>query len=452
RLEGLAAPGGLCISGTAHDTLRGALAEGFADSGERTLKNISRPIRTFSWHPVGAVPLARAAASSGLTPKPALALGGFEPLRPDPESEALAAAVRAAVQTSMSNLTGTTFLADPERADYVLSASFQAHGQRYRATAMLQDRHAGKQFWSERFDGEASDPFDAQDELAARISGAMRFAIYSDVFEKRRADMVDGADSETVLSQAGYLVMGTDAGQWLQARAMTGTVIEREPENFMAWAIRALSHLHEPLNGWRGVAPQDLAAAGEAARRAVQLNGQSDFAHWILALVHMLERDLAAARREAERSLEINPHFPLASFNLAQTMIFGGEPEDGIALARRAAETLKRAPMYHGILHFVSLGHFVCRRYQDAIQWAERAQLQAPGLPKSLIVMTAAAVQDGDMEAAEGYAGRLLEAHPDFSLAALGRLPFSDPEPWDRLVESLRRAGLPDGSERGILM
>ena len=120
---------------------------------------------------------------------------------------------------------------------------------------------------------------------------------------------------------AGFLVIGADGEQWLQARTMTETVLDREPENFMAWAINSVSHLYEPLNGYRGVSS-----------------------------VQMLEGDLAGARREAERGLELNPHSPMAGFLLGQILIYAGETEAGIARAKAAAEISKRMPIYHAAL------------------------------------------------------------------------------------------------------
>ena len=161
-------------------------------------------------------------------------------------------------------------------------------------------------------------------------------------------------------------------------------------------------------------------------------------------MVYLNGGDLENARREAERSLELNVHSPVAGLLLAQTMIYGGAPEEGIARAMQAAEIFKRVPIYYAALYWVAMGHFVCCRYEEAIDWAARAQLQAPNQPRSLIVQIAASAHSGDIEATKSHAGRLLAAYPEFNLAALRRLPFSDPEPWDRIVDGLRKAALPE--------
>jgi TolB-like protein len=128
------------------------------------------------------------------------------------QADSLGVAVRDATLEVLSNLTGLSVIGDATAADYVVSASIQTAAARYRTIVRLAERETGESFWSERFDGELTDHFEAQDELTRRISNALRFNLMER--ESNRAAQNESTDFEGLLSRAAFLLLRSDAEEW----------------------------------------------------------------------------------------------------------------------------------------------------------------------------------------------------------------------------------------------
>ena len=189
RLEGIAEPGGICISSSAYDHVRGKVSVEFTDLGEQPLKNIARPIRTYA---VGlkadsdrAVPLASSAPRLSIVVLPFANIGG------DPEQDYFVDGVTESLTTDLSRISGsfvigrhTAFTYKGKVVDlkqigrelnvrYVLEGSVQRSGSRLRVNVQLIDAETGSHLWAERFDKPIADLFDMQDEIVARLARAL---------------------------------------------------------------------------------------------------------------------------------------------------------------------------------------------------------------------------------------------------------------------------------------
>jgi len=375
----------------------------------------------------------------------AITLSDFEPIGRGEDAEVLSAAVTDAVRSALSNQTGLTLVTDPARADYLTRGSIQALGERYRATVEVLDLRSGEQFASERFDGAIEDLFDAEDELAFRISTAVRFAIYPRELDYAGKVGQDVNVTGSTLAKAGYQLLNEDPAEWRMALELTDEVIGREPDNFMAFAIKAMTHLFDALSGIRPVLPQDGKAALAAARRAVELNQNSDFAHHTKSMVHLFyESNLEAAMRESERALELNPYYPLAMAVQGLIAIFQGDAETGIRLCTKVVEANPRLPNNRRFMRSIVYGYFVQTRYAEAMEWAQRSDRLAENKPATLLALATVASYAGEQELAVSTVARLLAIYPDLTISGLWRLPFRNETHWFRFVDGLRNAGLPE--------
>ncbi len=447
RLEGVAEPGGICISESVYEQVRDRVDLAFTDSGERQVKNIDRPIRIYAWRPGVSLPATPSPVPAADKPsdKPTVALAAFEVVGRNEDAEALATAVTDAVTSALSNQTGLSLLGDSAQADYLAQGSIQAAGSRYRATVQVLDRRSGEQFASDRFDSDLSDPFEAQDELAYHVATAVRFAVTRRQFERAASSAAAPDTTDAILTKAGYLTLSSKRADWQQGLELANQIVAREPDNFMALAIKALAHLADAIVGYRDVSAEDGAAALAAARRAVALNEHSDFAHTAKGLVHLIyEGDLAASRRENERALELSPYYPVALHNLGLTLIYDGDAESGIALCQKAVEANPRLPLNYGFMVSLAIGHFILERDTEAVEWAQRSDQQAADAIPALLILAAAAHHAGQAQLAAETAARLLAVAPDFTIGGLRRLPFRNAAHWQRFVAGLRGAGLPD--------
>ena len=202
RLEGIAEPGGICISSSAYEQVRGKVAVEFADLGEQALKNIARPIRAY------AVGLSASAHQIASLPASALRLSivvlPFANIGGDPEQEYFADGVTESLTTDLSSINGafviarnTAFTFKGKAMDvkklgrelnvrYVLEGSMQRSGTRLRVNVQLIDAETGNHLWAERFDKPVADLFDMQDEIVSRLANTLNAELIK--AEARRAE------------------------------------------------------------------------------------------------------------------------------------------------------------------------------------------------------------------------------------------------------------------------
>jgi class 3 adenylate cyclase/TolB-like protein len=258
RLQQLAPPGGVCISDKVMAEVARKVGASFENGGERVLKNIKQPVQVYFWHPDKPTSKAVGAGGSASTGgKPSLVLLPLEPLAPDEQTRTLAVGVNEAVASSIANLTGIELLTAVEAAKYRALGSVQTSGSRYRVTVKLVDRLADKQFWSERFDGNMATIFDTLDELALRICSALRYEIYERETERSRVRPVEEQTNEQLMGRAGHILLNSKRTDYERSVELIDIVLGRDPENFMALAIRAWGSMVEVVCGYREVSPTD---------------------------------------------------------------------------------------------------------------------------------------------------------------------------------------------------
>ena len=207
RLEGIAEPGGICISSSAHDQVSGKVAVEFTDLGEQTLKNIARPIRAYAVarNGLGATRhRGSTTPSSPSAPRLSIVVLPFANLGGDPEQEYFVDGVTESLTTDLSRISGafviarnTAFTFKGKAVDvkklgrelnvrYVLEGSVQRGGNRLRVNVQLIDAETGNHLWAERFDKPVADLFDMQDEIVSRLANQLEAKLIED--EARRSE------------------------------------------------------------------------------------------------------------------------------------------------------------------------------------------------------------------------------------------------------------------------
>jgi len=313
-----------------------------------------------------------------------------------------------------------------------------------RATLQLHDRRAAKQFWSDHFDTEIGDVFAALDELALRISNALRYEIHARETEIAASRAPEALTDEERMSQAGHILLGSKRPDWERSRRLIEPVIAKNPDNFMALGIRAVNAMIEPTCGWREPTDADTSEGVRLAQRALEINERSDFVHLVLGMIHLLcERDTAAAKREARRALELNPNYTLAMDLLGAALIFSGDASAGLPHCERAAKANPRFPANGWFMQHVALGHFVLGEYEKALEWSQLADERERNVPRYLLLLVAAAWHAGRHELARAQAQKLIGACPELRLRDVRRWPFDDKDDWRRFVGGLEASGLP---------
>src|SRR5579872_3276576 len=254
RLEGVAEPGGICISASAYDQVSGKVAVEFADKGEQTLKNISRPIRAYAvvrdGH--GATNQRDTTKPSSLSaPRLSIVVLPFANIGGDPEQEYFADGVTESLTTDLSRINGafviarnTAFTFKGKSVDarklgrelnvrYVLEGSVQRGGNRLRVNVQLIDAETGNHLWAERFDKPVADLFEMQDEIVSRLANTLNAELID--VEARRAERSPHPDATDLCFQgAAWINRGRIPEHMAQARGFFERALALEPGNVEA--------------------------------------------------------------------------------------------------------------------------------------------------------------------------------------------------------------------------
>src|SRR5271170_2936760 len=191
RLEGLAQPGGICVSVRVQEDAAGRLDLAFEDMGEQALKNIARPVRAYRVVTSGGSALPQMSSGLALPDKPSIAVLPFANMSGDPEQEYFADGMVEEIITALSRIRwlfviarNSSFTYKGQAVDvkqvgrelgvrYVLEGSVRKAGQRVRITGQLIDALAGTHLWADRFDGSLEDIFELQDKVAVSVAGVI---------------------------------------------------------------------------------------------------------------------------------------------------------------------------------------------------------------------------------------------------------------------------------------
>jgi TolB-like protein len=295
RLEGIAEPGGICISSSAYDQIRGKVAVEFTDLGEQRLKNIARPVRAYAIGPN--LKTDRAVPPLSSAPRLSIVVLPFANIGGDPEQEYFVDGVTESLTTDLSRISGafviarnTAFTFKGKALDvkklgrelnvrYVLEGSVQRGGNRLRVNVELIDVETGNHLWAERFDKPVTDLFDMQDEIVSRLANTLNSQLID--VEARRAERSPHPDALDLCFQgAAWANKGLAPENLAQALGFYERALALEPGNVEALVGTALVNFLIGANFFTDDRIQHLTAAEAAVTKALSLAPNHPIAHW----------------------------------------------------------------------------------------------------------------------------------------------------------------------------
>jgi adenylate cyclase len=456
RLEAIAEPGGICVSGKVHDEIRARIGLDYEDLGAKQLKNIAEPVRVYG------IRLDRAPKRTvlALPDKPSIAVLPFQNMSGDPEQEYFSDGMTEDIITDLSKVSALFVIARNSSFSYkgrsvkvqeigrdlgvrfVLEGSVRKAGNRVRITAQLIDAGSGGHLWAERFDRDLTDIFSTQDEVVEKIVGTLAVTLTRGEEQRlRRRDTGNVEAYECWLRARNLLGRGTRESI-AQAKAMHRRAIEID-QNFAApHAGLALAAISDYASGWAPDPAQALDEAERWARRAVELNDHEPVSHMALGAVLLWRRDYEGALAESRRMMALDPNF-------AQGYAASGL---GLTYAGRAAEALEPIAMAMRLdphypdmlLHFLAQANFSLGKYEIAVQQLVERIARNPGTDASRMFLASCYGHLGRAEEARAAWAELLKVNPDFSVAQRARvLPYKDAGDFQRIADGLAKAGLP---------
>jgi TolB-like protein len=462
RIEGLAEPGGICLSDDAQRLVRGKLDVALEDAGEHRLKNIAWPVRVFRVRPGDAAPTAAPPRPAlALPDKPSIAVLPFQNFSGDPEQEYFADGMVEDIVTALARFRNlfvisrnSSFTYKGRAVDakqvgrelgvrYVLEGSVRRAGGRVRITAQLIDAASGAHLWADRFDGALENVFELQDQVTERVVGAI-----APKLEQAEIARVSRKPTERLDAYDCYLRAYATINPWTrvgneEALKLFYRAIELDPGFAAAYGMAAWCRVQRKLSGWIEDRAREIAETERLAQRAVEL-GRDDAvalsaAGFALAYV---VHDLPAGIAAIDRAVAINPNLAWAWLYSGWARVWRGQPDAAIEHFERATRLSPLDPLIADVQAATAFAHFFAGRYEEAAAWAAMAGVNVRAAP---YIAAAAHALAGHSEEARREVARLRQRDPDLRISALRELV--DPcRPEDLAIYAmgLRQAGLPE--------
>jgi len=463
RLEGLAEPGGICVSARVQEDAAGKLDLAFEDLGEQQLKNIARPVRVFR---VRRDRVAEAThtpePSLALPDKPSVAVLPFTNMSGDPEQEYFADGIAEDIITALSSYPSLFVIArnssftykghavDVKQVGrelgvrYVLEGSLRKAGNRIRVTAQLVEAETGNHVWANRYDRYLADIFALQDEITEAVTIALVPAI-ADAEQHRALRKPPGSLDAWAAYQRGlWHLSKASAEDNALAEKFFQRAIDLDPIFAGGYTgLAAALHRAGVMFQTRDLV-EALSAEEALARRAVALDGGDAEARSRLAIALNTRGDHQGAQAEAERALAISPNLADAHGALGVVLTYSGRPTEGLAALKTCIRLDPRAPSLVYRLGQIATALYFCREYAAAVEAARQAIRSFPDRPR--YVLAAALGQMGrTAEAKEALEKAIAIAPEQFDNLVRGyvveRYPGVRPEDYAHMLEGLRKAG-----------
>jgi TolB-like protein/class 3 adenylate cyclase len=466
RLEGIAEPGGICVSSSAYEQVRGKVPVDFTDLGEQTFKNIARPIRAYA---VGlnanisrAVPLPSSAPRLSVVVLPFANIGG------DPEQEYFVDGVTESLTTDLSRINGafviardTAFTFKGKANDvrklgrelnvrYVLEGSMQCGGNRLRVNVQLIDAETGNHLWAERFDKPVADLFDMQDEIVSRLANALDAELIA--AEARRAERSLHPDAMDLVFQGrSWFNKGLTLGYMIQARSFFEKAMALDPENVEAMV--GLGRVDATTGGafladdWSA----RLTSAEVTLTKALSLAPNHALAHMFLGLVQIFTKRAAQGIAQCEHALALDRNLASAHALIGIAKVLLGRSAETEPHINEALRLSPRDIIAYRWMVWVGVAKVHLNADAEALVWLRRSLDANRNYPFAHFNLSAALARLGELDEARAAVQAGLALDPSFTVRRFRDATDArtdNPTFYagrDRAIEGMRMAGVPEG-------
>ncbi|MEE9210789.1 MAG: tetratricopeptide repeat protein [Kiloniellales bacterium] len=507
RLEGLAEPGGICVSGKVYDEVRTKLDFAYDDLGKKRVKNIEEPVRVYAIRagdPAdgGAgysaparrksptLPLVAAAAAviligagltvwlrpweAGVAPvatpaplpalsddRPSLAVLPFDNLSGDPEQEYFVDGMTEDLITDLSQVSGLLVIARNSvftykgkavkvqqigrelGVKYVLEGSVRRAGNRVRINAQLVRTRDGTHIWAERFDREITDVFALQDAVTRKLVTALAITLTQGEEQRLSRSGEVSPEAYDMLLRGLERLRRYNPEDNRLSRDYFERALALDPNFARAHADLAFSHSMDLLSGWTASPEESLLLAKKHGDLALELDPNLREVHFAMGSVYLRERRFEEAIESSLRAIKIDPNYADAYVQMAWFQMYAGRAGDGLELVEKAMRLNPHYSFFYSTVRGLIALHL--GRFEEAAAAFEAAVNRNPQFPIAHQLLAATYAHLGRIEDAEWEAGELLTLLPDFTISAeRARAPYKREEDLDLYIEGLRKAGLPE--------
>jgi len=501
RMEGLAAGGGICISGTAYDQVKNKLDLGYEYSGEHTVKNITEPVRVYRvlmepeaagkligekkpvlrrrylaavvivaviaaaafWTyymrlmPILEETISPSKTASPLAERASIAVLPFSNLSRDPEQEYFSDGITNDLIAALSRFgdllviaSNTVFTYKGKAVDvkevghelgvrYVLEGSVQKAGDKVRINAQLIEATSAHHLWAEHFDRDLKDLFALQDEIVQIL--VARLAVKITTTEQALAMRKDteNLDAYDYFQRGRAYYSHNTRSDNLLARQMFKKAIELDPSYASSYAALGWTYNVAVSYGWTEFPTKAHQRALDLAQQAMRFDESNASAHSLAGSVYTFRAQYNLAINELQQAININPNDADSYSTIGWILLWSGKVDEAILNLEKALR-LDSSSERNAPWH-LGMAYYLKGRYQDAQAALERGVIQRPNFVGYHIGLAATFAQLGHHADAKRSAEKVLQLNPFFEVGNWGTA-FRNPADRDKIIEGLRKAGL----------
>jgi adenylate cyclase len=469
RLEGIAEPGGICISSSAYEQVRGKVEVVFDDIGPQALKNIVEPMRAWRTRIDANASFALSQDVSieprqplALPDKPSIAVLPFQNMSGDTEQEYFADGMVEDIITGLSRsrslfviARNSSFTYKGKVVDikqvgrdlgvrYVLEGSVRKAGNRVRITGQLIEASTGNHIWAERFDGELEDIFDLQDRVTSSVIGAIYPSIRFAEIERSRRKRPQDLSAYDYAMRAMPHVWALEKDESAKALEMLDAAIAIDPKYPLALSLAGWCRAQRSVYNWADDIAGNQVLALALAERAVELSDDDPLILAVLGAVHTIVRNHGTARVLLERAITLDPSAAWAWSRLGWLENYTDRPERALDNFERALRLSPLDPMNFN--NYVGMGssHEILEHYEKAAALYLRAIDERPHAIWIYRNLASSLSGADRMEDAKKAYAVVMRSYPDLTISKFKQAMVFSPAALDRMAENLRKLGLPD--------
>ncbi len=509
RLQGLAEAGGVCVSGSVFDQVKGKLSAGFEDIGAKKVKNIAEPVPAYRVMPTQGAPAAAGGTPSAtrrrrripalvavlvaiialggvalwwpwapehepasldqmafkLPDKPSIAVLPFINLSGDKAQEYFADGLTEDIITSLASFPNLFVIARTSTnkfkgkavdirdvahdlgVRYVLEGSVRRAGNTLRITAQLIDALSGNHIWAAKYDRELKDIFALQDEITGEIGSMLVSKVAAAEWRRRLRKGTRNAEAYDLILRAS--ATGLEFNPRANARAiqLVEQAIEKDPKFSRAYAQLAFLRRNNFIFRWAKGPKDTLSHALELARKAVALDPRDSNAYRMLSFVYQSQGQHDRSIEAAEKAISLSPSNPDAMMGLAFSLAFSGRGEEAV---RQAERGMRLNPHGHwGYQLFAGFAYYMAKRYDKAAVSFERARRLNRRTFVPIVWSAAAHAQLGRMDEARSARQAAIKLRPAFTIQRFFNRSGVKGKFWELALEGFRKAGFPENPPPG---
>lgn len=326
---------------------------------------------------------------------------------------------------------------------YVLEGSVRSSGSRIRVSAQLIETDTGTHIWAERFDRDAEDIFDLEDEITSEIVAALQVTLTEGEMLRIRHRQTTSLEAWSCMMRGVQHLRHFTREDNQQARKLLDQALTHDANFAAAWSMQGWTHLVDARLAYSASSDASLEQGAALAEKGLLLDRDDPDANSILGGIRLLQRRFDEAEALCLKGVELGPSVADCHVWLAFVHIYRDRPEQAMAALHKAMRLSPVFPVWYNSL--LALCHRSAGRFEEALE-ADLKRLNAhPNNAFSNFRMAAVLAECGRMEEARNRIKAALAANPRTSVQQVrASEPFEDEAKMERYLGLLRQAGLPE--------